>query len=221
MDIFFQGIWPDLTFGAVLVTFFLVAVGSARFFYIQEKELRKENFDRLTNLVANFRRKHIHPVISNALNRFYTEGQNKIVSDIIDMVFTDTSGLGGSFAGELKPYDELSDELNIEALHSLVSKTDSIEIDKFLSSAEGYSFLNLIDTINKKKIQIKLLYDTSCSSARNLMYICLVLSFLYLHNFPFRRTFWTPYRKQLCTQPFLTVCPKGKLGKRQKGVMCI
>lgn len=184
LALFFKTIEPNLTAGGVLLTLSYTLFRLSQYFWLQETEIAKENFEKIKDILGEYKDIYIRPVlvghakewVSGAYNEAVSLFSDQITSLKIHTLQTQTTPPQNIQYVLQSDIDNTTSAFSKALLISQLKKNDRVE--SFFSTKEGVGLLDKLDNMYLKARDYKRIYDLKISACQNLSYGLFALTFL-------------------------------------------
>jgi hypothetical protein len=173
MEEFLKSIRPDLTLYGVLVTFSVISFLVGKYFWKFEGQLRRENIERLMDLMGGFRRTYIEPFLMRQMIEGRKNAYSNLVNGLLVDIYEKERAETREVQYKLVNVDKLKDIINESALKRRIDqlgKADEEVIEQFFISASGDELFDKLDHQYENKYEISIQYHKACRACKHLSY---------------------------------------------------
>jgi hypothetical protein len=179
---FFHAIRPDITVYGVLLTLAVVFFAIGKHFWRYENELRKDYLERLKDLLSNFRRSNVEPLLQERFVRAREDAYDLSIKGLLNDLYP----VGRTETGQ--PRKELVDEKSLKELISTTAlearlsalKTSDTAVERFLSTASGDQLFDNLDRQYERKGDLTFQYHRACQACYQVAYSFFSLALIVL-----------------------------------------
>lgn len=178
---FLKNIEPNLTTGGVLFAVSFSLFKLSHYFWLHENEIAKENFEKIKNILGEYKDIYIRPIIISHVKEWVSGAYTEAVSVLADQL-TQLKVHTHQTQAQTVQY-VLKDD--IETICSPYSKAELVtqlkkndKVEGFFSTKGGVGLLDKLDNMYLKARDYKRIYDLKISACQNLSYSLFGLTFL-------------------------------------------
>lgn len=170
-----QSIEPNLKIGGVFLTLSIVFFKIGHFFWEHERNIAKDNINKLRDILGHFKELFIRPTLEKKTREWIHGAYEEAITTVANYV-KEQADQKHSISSQ-----QIQRMFDAFAKADLLTKLQANDrISEFYSSTAGVSLLEKLDVQYLRARDYKRIYDLKISACRNMVYICFTLALVFL-----------------------------------------